>query len=208
MALKRLLKWGLLLAVSLTFGTVGAYEPPYYLNGDTNLPMIQNTGGLYNDGDTGLFMNVSTIEIEDDFEDGLQAGAMVEDRAGIEPIGEERIHVRLGVNEKAWALGKDGRWWEISENGEDPASLAVYFIRREMRKDERREALSGEINRILEIKGEAPGFVTPEKRVPLKESGAASEGEAVKEKGFVQKVGEASEESELENLPPLQVDIT
>lgn len=31
-----------------------AASDPYYLNGDKNYPMIQNTGGIYNDGTTGL----------------------------------------------------------------------------------------------------------------------------------------------------------
>ncbi len=29
-----------------------AASDPYYLNGDKNYPMIQNTGGIYNDGTT------------------------------------------------------------------------------------------------------------------------------------------------------------
>lgn len=36
-------------------GMAEAFEP-YYLNGDKTYPMIQNTGGIYNDGATGLFL--------------------------------------------------------------------------------------------------------------------------------------------------------
>ena len=50
-----------------------AASDPYYLNGDKNYPMIQNTGGIYNDGTTGLFLDLSTVTIEDVFEDGLAA---------------------------------------------------------------------------------------------------------------------------------------
>ena len=41
-----------------------AASDPYYLNGDKNYPMIQNTGGIYNDGTTGLFLDLSTVTIE------------------------------------------------------------------------------------------------------------------------------------------------
>ena len=49
---------------------VFAFEP-FYLNGDQTQPMIQNTGGIYNDGKTGLFMDLTSMTIEGVFNDGL-----------------------------------------------------------------------------------------------------------------------------------------
>lgn len=113
--MKRFQKWALLLGVSLAFSwgvTAGAFEP-YYLNGDKTYPMIQNTGGIYNDGATGLFLDLSSLTVEDVFEDGLQAKVKTLDVKSSKAFTESVIHVRYSIDGKAWALGAG---WPVAGN--------------------------------------------------------------------------------------------
>ena len=218
--MKRFQKWALVLGVSLAFswgGTAGAFEP-YYLNGDKTYPMIQNTGGIYNDGATGLFLDLSTLTVEDVFEDGLQAKVKTMDVKSAKAFTENWIHVRYSVDGKAWALGQDGRWREIPSNTEDPASLTVYFIRQAMAEDAVRDRLSGEIGQIMETKKDNLGKTAPVDAIPLMDVEAPPQAPAVKEKGSVQKQSADSDKVtviiteapkvEITTNPPPQVDIT
>lgn len=218
--MKRFQKWALVLGVSLAFswgGTAGAFEP-YYLNGDKTYPMIQNTGGIYNDGATGLFLDLSTLTVEDVFEDGLQAKVKTMDVKSAKAFTENWIHVRYSVDGKAWALGQDGRWREIPSNTEDPASLTVYFIRQAMAEDSVRDRLSGEIGQIMEFKKDNLGKTAPSDAIPLMDVEAPPQAPAVKEKGSVQKQSADTDtvtvtiteapKVEITTTPPPQVDIT
>ncbi len=218
--MKRFQKWALVLGVSLAFswgGTAGAFEP-YYLNGDKTYPMIQNTGGIYNDGATGLFLDLSTLTVEDVFEDGLQAKVKTMDVKSAKAFTENWIHVRYSVDGKAWALGQDGRWREIPSNTEDPASLTVYFIRQAMAEDATRDRLSGEIGQIMETKKDNLGKTAPSDAIPLMDVEAPPQAPAVKEKGSVQKQSADTDtvtvtiteapKVEITTTPPPQVDIT
>lgn len=218
--MKRFQKWALVLGVSLAFswgGTAGAFEP-YYLNGDKTYPMIQNTGGIYNDGATGLFLDLSTLTVEDVFEDGLQAKVKTMDVKSAKAFTENWIHVRYSVDGKAWALGQDGRWREIPSNTEDPASLTVYFIRQAMAEDAVRDRLSGEIGQIMESKKDNLGKTAPADAIPLMDVEAPPQAPAVKEKGNVQKQSADTDtvtvtiteapKVEITTTPPPQVDIT
>jgi len=218
--LKRFQKWALVLGVSLAFswgGTAAAFEP-YYLNGDKTYPMIQNTGGIYNDGATGLFLDLSTLTVEDVFEDGLQAKVKTMDVKSAKAFTENWIHVRYSVDGKAWALGQDGRWREIPSNTEDPASLTVYFIRQAMAEDAVRDRLSGEIGQIMESKKDNLGKTAPADAIPLMDVEAPPQAPAVKEKGSVQKQSADTDtvtvtiteapKVEITTTPPPQVDIT
>lgn len=147
-------------------GQVYGFEP-YYLNGDRTLPMIQNTGGIYNDGSTGLFMDVSTMEIEDVFSDGLAAKVNVSDISQNEVISLHAIHVRLAEDGRAWVMRNDGKWQEVSEGSEDPASLAVYFVRETMGEEDQRDRFTDEIAKIMAEKQEPPGTIVPENAIPL-----------------------------------------
>lgn len=218
--LKSFQKWALVLGVSLAFswgGMAEAYEP-YYLNGDKMFPMIQNTGGIYNDGASGLFLDLASLEIEDVFEDGLQAKVKTMDVKSSKAFTEDLIHVRYSVNGKAWALGKDGRWREIPSDTDDPASLVVYYIRQAMGDDTMRDRLSDEIGRLLAAKKDQLGKTAPADAIPLMAVQAPAEQPSVKKKGNVQ-VGEPDSGSvtvtiteapkvEITSTPPAQVDIT
>lgn len=219
--MKRFQKWAILMGVSLALSAgfeSYAYEP-YYLNGDKTLPMIQNTGGIYGDGATGIYMDLSTIEVEDVFEDGLQAKVKLVNVESAKSFTADWIHVRYSVDGRAWALGKDERWREIPSNTDDPASLVVFYIRQEMGSSERRDTLSGEISAIMDKKQDNLGKVTPDDAIPLIDVQAPPQD--VKKKGSVQKEdkGEGSSEPvtvtiteapqvEITSNPPAQVDIT
>lgn len=219
--MKRFQKWVILMGVSLALsaGFTSYANEPYYLNGDKTLPMIQNTGGTYGDGATGIYMDLSTIEVEDVFEDGLQAKVKLVNVESANTCTEDWIHVRYSVDGKAWALGKDSRWREIPSNTDDPASLVVSFIRQEMGASERRDTLSGEISAIMDKKQDNPGKVTPDDAIPLIDVQAPQQD--VKKKGSVQKDDKEKDNSEpvtvtiteapqveITSNPPVQVDIT
>ena len=219
--MKRFQKWAVLLGVSLALSAgfeSYAYEP-YYLNGDKTLPMIENTGGIYNDGATGMFMDLSTIEVEDVFEDGLQAKVKTVNVESAKTCTEDWVHVRYSVDGKAWALGKDSRWREIPSDTDDPASLVVSFIRQEMGNSERRDTFSGEISAIMDKKQGNLGKVAPADAIPLIDVQAPPQD--VKKKGSVQKENKSGDSSEpvtvtiteapqveITSNPPVQVDIT
>ncbi len=218
--MKRFQKWALLLGVSLAFswgGTAGAFEP-YYLNGDKTYPMIQNTGGIYNDGATGLFLDLSSLTVEDVFEDGLQAKVKTLDVKSSKAFTESVIHVRYSVDSKAWALGQDGRWREIPAGTEDPAALVVYFMRQAMAEDGTRDRLSSEIAAIMGARKDKLGKTVPPDAVPLIDAAPPKEGQAVKKKGNVQKGNPDADQVtvtiteapkvEITSTPPPQVDIT
>lgn len=58
-----------LMTLLMWSGSMAAEE--IYLHGDTNIPMILNTGGIDNDGNTGVFMDLTSISVEDLFKNGL-----------------------------------------------------------------------------------------------------------------------------------------
>lgn len=58
-----------LMALLMWSGSMAAEE--IYLHGDTNIPMILNTGGIDNDGNTGVFMDLTSVSVEDVFKNGL-----------------------------------------------------------------------------------------------------------------------------------------
>ena len=82
-------------------GSVSAFEP-FYLNGDQTQPMIQNTGGIYNDGKTGLFMDLTTMTIEGVFNDGLAVRVKIFELAEGKSAGTGFLHVRYAEDGKAW----------------------------------------------------------------------------------------------------------
>ncbi len=150
----------------LSAGRASAMDT-YYLNNDVTLPMIQDTAGVNNDGHTGLFMDLSTLAIEGIFKDGLAAKVNVLELATGKLTETRTIHVRYADTGKAWVLRTDGKWQETSEGAEDPASMAVHFVKQEMGNDARRDEFMGQIEKIaMETPGEPPSIV-PTGVVPL-----------------------------------------
>lgn len=159
-----------------------AASDPYYLNGDKNYPMIQNTGGIYNDGTTGLFLDLSTVTIEDVFEDGLAARVKLMNLVSDKETGEAWVHVRFDVDGRVWAQRTDGKWSEVSKNSDDPAALAVMFVREEMGDDARRSALTSQISKIMASKKDTLGKTAPsdDAKLPAADGGVKRKGEVVK----------------------------
>ncbi len=153
--------------ICFSAGEASAFEP-YYLNGDKNLPMIQNTGGIYNDGNTGLFMDLSTMEIEDVFTDGLAAKVNVSELLAGAVLSTRVIHARFAEDGRTWIEQADGKWREVSEDSEDPSSAVIYFMRQEMGNDSRREDFTNQMGTITAAKTEEEeGSVVPKDVIPL-----------------------------------------
>lgn len=186
-------------------GMAEAFEP-YYLNGDTMFPMIQNTAGPKGDGRTGLFIDLSSLQVEYVFSDGLQVKTKVVDILSSRKVKDDWLHVRYSVDGKSWALGKDRKWREIPEKTEDPSSLAVYYIREEMGRD--RERFANEISAILEKQNGSLKKAEPAKVLPFNPSlqkENQSPDRSVKRKGNVQ---EAKKEEKQEKPFPSDVSVT
>ena len=58
-----------LMTLLMWSGSMAAEE--IYLHGDTNIPMILNTGGIDIVGTTGVFLDLTSISVEDLFKNGL-----------------------------------------------------------------------------------------------------------------------------------------
>lgn len=155
----------------------------YYLNSDPTLPMIQNTGGVSNDGHTGLFMDLSTMAIDGVYKDGLSARVRVFALTQGNLVSDQILHVRYADTGKAWVLRSDGKWQETSESAEDPASMAVHFVKEEMGNEARRDEFMGQIEKLaLAIEGEPPSIVP---------AGAVTLPKAVQSPGTVEKTQKA-----------------
>lgn len=146
-------------------GSVSAFEP-FYLNGDRTQPMIQNTGGIYNDGKTGLFMDLTTMTIEGVFNDGLAVRVKIFELAEGKSAGTGFLHVRYAEDGKAWVLRTDDRWQEVASGTEDPSALAVYFVREEMGNDARRDTYMSQIEKLAAAQDGDPSSIVPANALP------------------------------------------
>ena len=142
-----------------------AFEP-FYLNGDQTQPMIQNTGGIYNDGKTGLFMDLTSMTIEGVFNDGLAVRVKIFELAKGKSVGTGFLHVRYAEDGKAWVLRTDDCWQEVASGTEDPSALAVYFVREEMGNDARRDTYMSQIEKLAAAQDGDPGSIVPANALP------------------------------------------
>ena len=96
--------------------------------------------------------------------------------------GEAWVHVRFDVDGRVWAQRTDGKWSEVSKNFDDPAALAVMFVREEMGDDARRSILTSQISKIMASKKEALGKTAPsdDAKLPAADGGVKRKGEVVK----------------------------
>ena len=134
-----------LMALLMWSGSMAAEE--IYLHGDTNIPMILNTGGIYNDGDTGVFMDLTSVSVEDVFKNGL---AVKVDFFKLEK-GISTVHFRMTEDGGAWIAMEDG-WHAVDEGAAWVESEAVRLIREEMGKEECRDKYMGQITALWERK--------------------------------------------------------
>lgn len=132
-------------------GSMAAEE--VYLHGDTNVPMILNTGGIYNDGDTGVFMDLTSISVEDLFKNGLAVKVdFFKLEKGVSTVST--AHFRMTEDGGAWIAMEDG-WHAVNEGVARVESEAVRLIREEMGKEECRDKYMGQITAIWDGKVKA-----------------------------------------------------
>ena len=128
-----------LMALLMWSGSMAAEE--IYLHGDTNIPMILNTGGIDNDGNTGVFMDLTSISVEDLFKNGLA-------------VKVNFFKLEKGVSTVSTAhfrMTEDG-WHTVNEGAARAESEAVRLIREEMGKEECRDKYMGQITALWERK--------------------------------------------------------
>lgn len=137
-----------LMALLMWSGSMAAEE--IYLHGDTNIPMILNTGGIDNDGDTGVFMDLTSVSVEDVFKNGLAVKVdFFKLEKGISTVST--AHFRMTDDGGAWIAGEDG-WHSVNEDAAQAEKEAVRLIRKEMGKEECRDKYMGQITALWERK--------------------------------------------------------
>lgn len=137
-----------LMALLMWSGSMAAEE--IYLHGDTNIPMILNTGGIDNDGNTGVFMDLTSISVEDLFKNGLAVKVnFFKLEKGVSTVST--AHFRMTEDGGAWIAMEDG-WYAVNEGAAQVESEAVRLIREEMGKEECRDKYMGQITALWERK--------------------------------------------------------
>ena len=147
-----------LMALLMWSGSMAAEE--IYLHGDTNIPMILNTSGIDNDGNTGVFMDLTSISVEDLFKNGLAVKVnFFKLEKGVSTVST--AHFRMTEDGGAWIAMEDG-WHAVNEGAAQVESEAVRLIREEMGKEECRDKYMGQITAIWEGKVKAAETVRQE----------------------------------------------
>ena len=140
-----------LMALLMWSGSMAAEE--IYLQGDTNIPMMLNTGGIDNDGNTGVFMDLTSVSVEDVFKNGLAVKVdFFKLEKGISTVST--AHFRITDDGGAWIAGEDG-WHSVNEDAAQAEKEAVRLIRKEMGKEECRDKYMGQITAIWDGKVKA-----------------------------------------------------
>ena len=147
-----------LMALLMWSGSMAAEE--IYLHEDTNIPMILNTGGIDNDGNTGVFMDLTSISVEDLFKNGLAVKVnFFKLEKGVSTVST--AHFRMTEDGGAWIAIEDG-WHAVDEGAARVESEAVRLIREEMGKEECRDKYMGQITALGERKIKAAETVRRE----------------------------------------------
>lgn len=147
-----------LMALLMWSGSMAVEE--IYLHGDTNIPMILNTSGIDNDGNTGVFMDLTSISVEDLFKNGLAVKVnFFKLEKGVSTVST--AHFRMTEDGGAWIAMEDG-WHAVNEGAAQVESEAVRLIREEMGKEECRDKYMGQITALWERKIKAAETVRQE----------------------------------------------
>lgn len=149
-----------LMALLMWSGSMAAEE--IYLHGDTNIPMILNTGGIDNDGNTGVFMDFTSISVEDVFKNGLAVKVnFFKLEKGVSTVST--AHFRMTEDGGAWIwIAMEDGWHAVDEGAARVESEAVRLIREEMGKEECRDKYMGQITALWERKIKAAETVRQE----------------------------------------------
>lgn len=147
-----------LMALLMWPGSMAAEK--IYLHGDTNVPMILNTGGIDNDGNTGVFMDLTSMSVEDLFKNGLAVKVnFFKLEKGVSTVST--AHFRMTEDGGVWIAMEDG-WHAVDEGAARAESEAVRLIREEMGKEECRDKYMGQITALWERKIKAAETVRQE----------------------------------------------
>lgn len=139
-----------LMALLMWSGSGSMAAEEIYLHGDTNIPMILNTGGIDNDGNTGVFMDLTSISVEDLFKNGLAVKVnFFKLEKGVSAVST--AHFRMTEDGGAWIAMEDG-WHAVNEGAARAESEAVRLIREEMGKEECRDKYMRQITALWERK--------------------------------------------------------
>ena len=124
-----------------------------YFHGDKNLPMVLNTGGIYTDGSSGVFMDLSSIELEDIFKNGMAVKAdFLHIENGVTNVSTE--HFRMADDSRAWIRMEDG-WHIVTSESSYAERAAVDLIRDDMGSESKRGKYMSRITAIWDAKVKA-----------------------------------------------------
>ena len=146
MKTKRWMIAGLLAALPWT----GMASDHVYFQNNRNLPMIVNTEGIYTVGNSGIFMNLSSIELEDIFKNGMAV------KASFLQVNNEEArtfteHFRMADDGRAWMRMEDG-WHAVTSDSSGAERMAVSLIREDMGNEEKRMGYTAQITAIWDAK--------------------------------------------------------
>ena len=124
-----------------------------YFQNNRNLPMIVNTEGIYTVGNNGIFMNLSSIELEDIFKNGMAV------KASFLQVNNEEVrtfteHFRMADDGRAWVQAENG-WHSVTSDSSGAERIAVSLIREDMGNEEKRMTYTSKITVIWDAKVKA-----------------------------------------------------
>ena len=124
-----------------------------YFQNNLNYPMIVNTEGIYTVGNNGIFMNLSSIELEDIFKNGMAV------KASFLQVNNEEArtfteHFRMADDGRAWMRMQDG-WHAVTSDSSGAERMAVSLIREDMGNEEKRMGYTAQITAIWDAKVKA-----------------------------------------------------
>ena len=133
-----------------TLPWMGMASDHVYFQNNRNFPMIVNTEGIYTVGNNGIFMNLSSIELEDIFKNGMAV------KASFLQVNNEEVrtfteHFRMADDGRAWMRMEDG-WHAVTSDSSGAERMAVSLIREDMGNEEKRMGYTAQITAIWDAK--------------------------------------------------------
>ena len=124
-----------------------------YFQDNRNLPMIVNTEGIYATGNSGVFMDLSSIELTDIFKNGMEVKAeFLHVKNGAPRVFTE--YFRLADDGRAWVQAENG-WHSVTSDSSGAERIAVSLIREDMGNEEKRMTYTSKITAIWDAKVKA-----------------------------------------------------
>lgn len=138
------------LAVMLAAGGEAYAYTPVYLYGNTNYPMISDTAPSdHDDGNTGVFLDVSSITITDVKENEIDLAAILLNVVSGSPVESKTVDFKLDAYGQYWTRMSDGSWMLLPDNSDDPFSIAAILIREDMTNPAHRPLYEKKVAQII-----------------------------------------------------------